>query len=235
MKDLPPDGVHALVPRDRMCPAARKLRDAYSRVPGAALYRREFGWYVMDRWKREGHVKPDTDLAKLFNFDPPGKHDLYELGWCEAAFVPAFEEKVVERRGEHEVVQDFAGRKLLCFAGRRSGFMPEYIDHPVKDMRTWEDDVKWRLDPATASRFDGLDARMAEARADAARPLGSTMVCHCCEGLSRLPRSMWRSVCQGLRLTLTPASARAFRQGREWSTHCLRRSSVSWPSFCSSA
>ena len=167
--DKPQDGVHAMVPRAKMCEGARKLRDAYNRVPGATVYRREFGYYVMERWKREGHVKDDTDLAALFLYDPPGKHDLRGLGWCEAAFVPAFEEKVVEDRGEHEVFQDFAGRKLLCFKGRRSGFMPEYIDHPVKDRKTWEGDIKWRLDPGTPSRFADIEKDMAEARADAAK------------------------------------------------------------------
>jgi hypothetical protein len=163
------DGVHSMVPRDKMCEGARKLRDAYNRVPGAQLYRREFGYYVMERWKREGHIKDDTDLDKLFFFDPPGKQDLRGLGWCEAAFEPVFEEKVVEDRGEHEVFQDFAGRKLLCFKGRRSGFMPEYIDHPVKDRRTWEEDIKWRLDPAAPSRVADIEQKMAEARAEAAK------------------------------------------------------------------
>ena len=56
------------------------------------------------------------------------------------------------------MVQDFAGRHVLYFKGRRNGFMPEYVDHPVKDMRTWEEDVAWRLDPATPGRYADLDA-----------------------------------------------------------------------------
>jgi uroporphyrinogen decarboxylase len=50
------------------------------------------------------------------------------------------------------VVQDHAGRHVLCFKGRRNGFMPEYIDHPVKDQKTWEEDVKWRMDPDSPER-----------------------------------------------------------------------------------
>jgi hypothetical protein len=166
---VPLDGVHALVPREKMTESARRLRDNYARVPGAPFYKREFGWYVMDRWKREGHVKEGQSLDKLFDFDEYSKHDLGELGWCEAAFMPEFEVKVVEDRGEHEVVQDNAGRLLLCFKGRRSGFMPEYMDHPVKDMETWKRDVKWRLDPEDAKRVADLEARMAAAKADAAK------------------------------------------------------------------
>jgi len=162
------DGVHAMVPRDRMAPSARKLRDTYAITPGAPLFRAEFGYFGLERWKTEG-MPQDVPFSELFSYDPPGDHGLGELGWCEAAFSPAFEEKVLEDRGDYEVVQDFAGRKLLCFKGRRSGFMPEYLDHPVKDWRTWEEDVKWRIDPASRERLEGLDARMADARAAAAQ------------------------------------------------------------------
>ena len=81
--------------------------------------------------------------------------------------VKTLEEKLVEDRGEYEVVQDFAGRHVLCFKGRRSGFMPEYIDHPVKDMQTWKDLCKWRLDPKTPERYAKFDETMAKARAAA--------------------------------------------------------------------
>jgi uroporphyrinogen decarboxylase len=94
---------------------------------------------------------------------------LGRLGWCEAAFAPAFEVKIVEDRGDHEIEQDYAGRHVLYFKGRRNGFMPEYVDHPVKDWKTWEEDVKWRLNPASPERYADLDARMDQARAQAAR------------------------------------------------------------------
>ncbi len=163
-------GVHTLVPRDKMTSSARKLRDTYARVPGAPLFRREFGFYCLDRWKEQG-MPQDVPPAELFDYDPPGNHALGRLGWCEAAFAPCFEEKILEDRGEHEVVQDYAGRAVLCFKGRRSGFMPEYLDHPVKDRPTWERDVKWRLDPASDDRYADLDSRMEAARARAAEGL----------------------------------------------------------------
>ena len=161
------DGVHALVQRERMAPAALKLRDAYARVPGAPLVKREFGFYCLEGWQRQG-LPEGIPLGELFDYDPPGGHALGQLGWCEAAFAPAFEEKILEDRGEYEVVQDFAGRAVLCFKGRRSGFMPEYLDHPVKDRQTWEEDVKWRLNPGTESRCSDLAERMQEARERAA-------------------------------------------------------------------
>ncbi len=165
-----PDGVHQMVLRDQMAPSARKLRDAYARVPDAPLFQREFGYYSLERWMEQG-MPIEEPLEELFGFDPLGNHSLDQLGWCEAPFAPAFEEKIVEDRGDYEVVQDVAGRHVLCFKGRRIGFMPEYLDHPVKDMTTWQEHCKWRMDPTTASRYADLDARMKTARSLAARGL----------------------------------------------------------------
>ncbi len=161
------DGIHALLPRELMTPSARKLRDIYAITPDAPILHREFGFYCLDRWYNEG-LGRSADLAEVFGYDAPGDHDLGGLGWCEGGFVPIFEDKILEDRGEHEVIQDFAGRGVLVFKGRRSGFMPEYIDHPVKDMASWVEKCKWRLQPDTSERWDGFDGRMATAKANAA-------------------------------------------------------------------
>jgi uroporphyrinogen decarboxylase len=86
------------------------------------------------------------------------------LGWCEAGFCPGFEEAVIEDRGEHEVVRDTAGRHVLYFKGRRSGFMPEYLAHPVTDWSTWERDVKWRLNPQSPERYAEIPATVEKER-----------------------------------------------------------------------
>jgi uroporphyrinogen decarboxylase len=163
MSEVQADGIHALVPRDQMAEGARKLRDTYAITPGAPLYRREFGFFSLERWKAEG-MPEGVPLHELFQYDPPGSYGLGQLGWCEAAFVPAWDTVVVEDRGDHEVVQDYAGRCVLYFKGRRNGFMPEYLTHPVKDRQTWEEDVKWRLDPGSSGRYADLEARMETAR-----------------------------------------------------------------------
>ena len=131
------------------------MRDFYALKSGAPVYQREFGFYVLDRWKAEGYISAEadeTELADLFGFDPPGKFYLGNLGWCEAGFFPNFEEKVLENQGDYELVQDFAGRRVKYFKGRRSGFMPEYVDHPVKDQKTWEEKCLWRMDPFSPER-----------------------------------------------------------------------------------
>jgi uroporphyrinogen decarboxylase len=157
------DGIHAVVPDTMMDPAARKLRDVYAIKPGAPVFQKEFGFYCQEAWRQQG-LMPGCDYAAEFGYDAPGKHALWGAGWCEAAFTPPFEEKVLEDRGEHEVVQDHAGRKLLCFKNRRSGFMPEYMDHPVKNQATWERLCAWRLDPGSPERWHNFEADMTKAR-----------------------------------------------------------------------
>ena len=164
------DGVHSLTPRGAMDPAARHLRDTYAITPGIPLVKREFGYFTLEAWAEQG-MPPDADLAELFDFDPPGKFSLGQLGWCEAGLCPTFETRVLEDRGDYELVQDFAGRHVLCFKGRRDGFMPEYVDHPVKDMRSFEEQIHWRMDPASPERYADLEVRMEAARDAAGRGL----------------------------------------------------------------
>ena len=38
------DGIHGMLPREKMCEGARKYRDFYDMKPGAGFYQREFGW-----------------------------------------------------------------------------------------------------------------------------------------------------------------------------------------------
>lgn len=161
------DGIHGMLPREQMCEGAKKYWDFYNMVPGAGFYQREFGYYSLEKWQREEGLDKNADLNKLFGFDPQGRVDLYGLGWCEAGFEPIFEEKVLEDRGDYELVQDFAGRSVLYFKGRRNGFMPEYVDHPVKDMRTWEENCLWRMDPDTPQRQAAMDEYLPRAVAKA--------------------------------------------------------------------
>jgi hypothetical protein len=157
-------GIGGVVPKEKMCADARKLRDFYEMKPNAPIFQCEFGFYSLDRWKREGHINDDTNLDELFQFDDSAGFSLWGLGWCEAEFYPKFEQKIIEDRGEYEVVQDFAGRHVLYFKGRRSGFMPEYLVHPVQDIKTWEENCKWRLSQKTAERYSGMDETIKAAK-----------------------------------------------------------------------
>ena len=147
-----------------MNPSIQKMHDFYAMKPNAPIYQEEFGFYCLEKWKEQGYLSDDTDINQLFHYDAPAKHSLGELGWCEAAFSPMFEEIILVVSGAYELVQDWAGRSVLYFKGRRNGFMPEYLDHPVKDRKTWEENVKWRLEPTTRERYATLSERMASAK-----------------------------------------------------------------------
>jgi hypothetical protein len=172
------DGMHSLPPRERWSAGARKRRDTYAITPDAPLLRGEFGFYSIEAWKQQG-MPADADEwgdfgRDVFLLEDAGDHKLGGVGWCEAAFQPGFPVKIIEDRGDTEVEQDFAGRHVLYFKGRRSGFMPEYLRHPVIDMRSWTENVKWRLDPSSPERFADLDTRMERAKSAAAR---GEMIC----------------------------------------------------------
>ena len=93
------DGIRSMLPREKMTASARKLRDTYARTPCEPLFRREFGFYCLERWKEQG-MPQDVPHAEIFDYDPPGNHSLGEIGGCEAAFNPRFEERVLEDRGK---------------------------------------------------------------------------------------------------------------------------------------
>ncbi|MDO5444650.1 MAG: uroporphyrinogen decarboxylase family protein [Eubacteriales bacterium] len=156
------DGIHALLPRDQMCMGARKYRDFYDMVPGAGFYQKEFGFYSLEEWGIGTGIDSNPELDALFGYDPEGRVDLEGLGWCEAGFCPLFEEKVLEDLGDYELVQDFAGRSVLYFKGRRNGFMPQYKEHPVKDFRSWEEICLPRLDPSSPERLEKIRNYMPE-------------------------------------------------------------------------
>lgn len=148
-----------------------KLQAYYRHEPGAPILLREFGFYCLDRWKAEGHLAGNEDLDALFGFDPYPYFTLGGLGGCEAGFCPPFETKVLEDRGDYELVQDTAGRGVLCFKGRRNGFMPTYVSHPVRDLASWEKKCLWRMDPDTPERRAGLPSAAAAAAEAASRGL----------------------------------------------------------------
>ena len=170
------DGIYQMVDKKDMVPEALKIRNFYDMVPDAPIIQRPFGFLCYEAWAEAGHMTLDEDatvegsrLFNLFGFDKSGKYILQGLGWCEAGLCPIFDEQIVEDRGKYEVVIDPAGRHVLLFKGRKHGFMPEYLDHPVKDRKTWEEQIKWRMDPKTPERYVDFDKQMQEGKIAAAQ------------------------------------------------------------------
>lgn len=159
-----------MVDKRTMSRSVLKMREFYEHKANAPIHQQEF-WladWTVEKWTQDGHLTGEEDLKELFGFDDGAKMMLGELGWTTSAFCPSFEKRLIKDMGDQEVEQDTAGRHVLYFKGKRNGFMPEYVDHPVKDWKTWQDNVKWRLDPDAPGRYDTLAARMAEARRVAA-------------------------------------------------------------------
>jgi len=144
---------------------AQRTRAIYEGKPVDRLPRKEF--YIWEEaialWKEQG-MPEDWAERNTFGFDPPGKIDLRGLGWCEPPFLPGYEQKVIQSQGDYEIIQDVAGRWLKVFTGRRHGFMPDYVKHPVSNMKDWVEDVAPRLDPANELRWAPIEERCRAAR-----------------------------------------------------------------------
>jgi uroporphyrinogen decarboxylase len=142
------------------------MRATYEFRPVDHLYRREF--YIWDeaiaKWREQG-LPEDYGATNLFNYDPgysvsPGAN----LAWCEPPYLPVYEERVIRDEGDYEIIEDWAGRWLKVFKGRRHGFMPDYLKHPVTTMKDWEEQVSPRLDVSTPARYDFLPEACARCR-----------------------------------------------------------------------
>ena len=146
--------------------STERIRATYEFKPVDHLHRKEFYIWseAIERWKSEG-LPTDWNEKNLFNFD--SGHSVgagLSLGWCEPPFYPAYETKVIRREGDYEIIQDHAGRWLKVFAGRRHGFMPDYLKHVVTCRGDWEEDVAPRLDLTTPERWQNLCQSCANAK-----------------------------------------------------------------------
>jgi len=99
---------------------------------------------TIERWKSEG-MKNDPDWYDLFDFDPFSREAGVNFGIC-----PPFEWEILEDEGETIVFRDEQG--TIKRDSKREMTMPQFLDYPVKDWKTWEQH-KWRFDPDTPERF----------------------------------------------------------------------------------
>ncbi len=75
--------------------------------------------------------------------------------------MPAFEEKVLEHRDGHYIVQDWMGAITeisdqydLTYLSEPKDFVTRrWHSSPVQSRRDWEEKIKWRYDPCHAGRF----------------------------------------------------------------------------------
>ncbi|MCC7203746.1 MAG: hypothetical protein IT441_01595 [Phycisphaeraceae bacterium] len=113
-------------------------------------------------WHEQGlppQIKHDysgVTTDAFFGMDPTA-HWTGHSGLC-----PAFEEKVIEDRGDHEVIQQGTGTTVL-----RKKFMssiPMHLGHTLVDRESWKKHYLPRLDPDHPGRFNLQRVREQDAR-----------------------------------------------------------------------
>lgn len=114
-------------------------------------------------WRQQGlpeGVSWHAHLLELLGIppDPPGSG--VSLG-VSFQMIPTFEEKVLEHRAGHYIVQDWMGaiteisdRYDYTYIRTAKDFVTrKWHRFPVQSRRDWEEKIKWRYDPRGAGRF----------------------------------------------------------------------------------
>jgi len=122
----------------------------------------DFGFWpeTIQRWKSQGlpgwvgggHDTTSTDAA--FGMDTYLGGPGVNVGLC-----PTFETRVIEDRGDHELVQQHDGVRVLRKKWMSS--IPHPERHLLEDRASWEQHYKPRLDPDTAGRYPDGEAAQA--------------------------------------------------------------------------
>jgi hypothetical protein len=115
---------------------------------------------TVERWLKEGlpqgigNLEHDTPAAayiyQYFGLD----YDYRMVTWTTGTgggLTPPFEEKVMEDRGETEVVQQPDGVRVLRHKTMSS--IPKHLGHLLEDRDSWEKHYKPRLDPNSPGRY----------------------------------------------------------------------------------
>lgn len=123
----------------------------------------DFGFWeeTLPAWREQG-MPEGVSSDDFFGMDTQwkglgGKLDL----------LPAFEWKVLEDRGDTEVVQQRDG--VIALQKKRMKTIPHFIDWTLKDRKSWQEQFKPRLDPNTPDRIPADFADKCKANADSVR------------------------------------------------------------------
>ena len=113
----------------------------------------EFGYWAetLVRWHEEGLPKEVDDNWKadiFFGFDPVA-HVPVHMGWH-----PGFEHIVLEDTERYTTYRGGDGVTAMVYKDGAST-IPHYIEFPLKDRATWENDIKPKLDPNDPLRYQG--------------------------------------------------------------------------------
>jgi len=92
---------------------------------------------TVERWREEGHLGPDEDVAEHFG------QDLRTAGWINSVADLDFQPVTIEETEETILQLDGNGAKLRRHKLHDS--TPEHVDFTVRDRRTWEEHIKPHL------------------------------------------------------------------------------------------
>ncbi len=128
----------------------------------------DFGFWdeTLVVWQEQGlpeAINPD----RYFGMDPQWITAPVNVQLC-----PAFDWRVLEDRGETQIVVDNEG--VTKEQGKFLGSIPRHISHTLVDRLTWEKDFKWRLDGGSSARLPKYwaDYVRSQSRPDRDYPLG---------------------------------------------------------------
>lgn len=109
------------------------------------------------RWRKEG-LPEDRNPYEYFQIDPfrgnqpePLKRLTDNLN--QPCYYPSFEIKVIEEKEDYVVRQEADG--IVKKIHKINVSMPQFLKFPVQGRKEWED-LKWRLDPDTRERYQGI-------------------------------------------------------------------------------
>jgi len=120
----------------------------------APLFDFNFWDETIPEWKKQGLPDRVTrkNAADFFGLDVSlGGGDRNWNTACDAGLCPAFEDKILEDREDHELVQQNDGVRVL--RKKFMGSIPHPESHLLADRASWEEHYKWRLYPGTPERF----------------------------------------------------------------------------------
>ena len=111
--------------------------------------------HAIERWTKEGHLKPDEDVSEHFG------QDYRTAGWVNSVANLDFEPVTIEETDETILTLNGNGAKLRTHKLHDS--TPEHVDFAVKDRDTWEELAKPHLLELDRRRFPSEEYRKQKA------------------------------------------------------------------------
>ena len=147
----------------------RFLDIAHFKMPGDIYIGKHFQWFwseTLKRWVNEGapatilNEKGGRSIDEFFGFDRMEKmpifNDLVPFGkHADGPYIlpvfPFFERKILKEENDRQVYINEEGVTVRIDKNDTNA-MPQWLEYPVKDKKTWET-YKKRLDPNEPARF----------------------------------------------------------------------------------